>query len=75
MSQIKNVDETWMAMNTFKCTYLTPLHQSWAPVPECQKNYKGWVRPVWPWNCDTTGLERIKCYVLSAVKSKFRLQW
>jgi len=26
MSEIKNVGETWMALNTFKCNYLTPLH-------------------------------------------------
>jgi len=26
MSEFKNVGYTWMAMNTFKCNYLTPLH-------------------------------------------------
>jgi len=25
MSEIKNVGWTWMALNTFKCNYLTPL--------------------------------------------------
>jgi len=26
MSEIKNVVQTWMALNTFKCNYLTSLH-------------------------------------------------
>ena len=26
MSEIENVVWTWMALNTFKCNYLTPLH-------------------------------------------------
>jgi len=26
MSEIKNVGYTWIALNTFKCNSLTPLH-------------------------------------------------
>jgi len=26
MSEIKTVGYTWMALNTFKCNYLRPLH-------------------------------------------------
>ena len=26
MSEIKNVGSTWMAVNNFKCSHLTPLH-------------------------------------------------
>jgi len=26
MSEIKNVGYSWMALNTFKCNYMSPLH-------------------------------------------------
>jgi len=29
MSEIKNAGETWMALNTFKCNYMTSLHFKW----------------------------------------------
>jgi len=29
MSEIKTIGYTWMALNTFKCSYRTPLHFKW----------------------------------------------
>jgi len=38
MSEIKNIRQTWMALNTFKCNYLTPVQSKGlrGPLTRCE---------------------------------------
>ena len=61
MSEIRNVGQNWMALNTFKCYYLTPLHfkglmqqskssfHHWSGICQPRLNWCWWTRIVLKW--------------------------
>jgi len=40
MSEIKNVGQTWMALNTFKRNRLIPLQFEWLSLDTCKQRYR-----------------------------------